>query len=136
MVLRRSIRQRPTQSMAQAIITSNLRREIVRSKSPGFATPSNSPQAELKPPSVKLRHTELTARAQETCCRALGLRQALNFERSYCSALLPDIDRFLASLRSSIVSSMIVVGTKLCGNERGGNSLKVATTWKTSSIAP
>jgi hypothetical protein len=68
--------------------------------------------------------------------RRLGCRQTLNFEPSYWSALLPDIERFLASLRSSIVSSMIVAGTKLGGNERGGNSLKVATNWKTSSIAP
>ncbi len=31
-----------------------------------------------------------------------------------------------ASLIASIASSMTVVGTKLGGNERGGNSLKVA----------
>ena len=31
---------------------------------------------------------------------------------------------------------MMVAGTKLGGKERGGNSLKVATNWKTSSIAP
>jgi len=31
---------------------------------------------------------------------------------------------------------MIVGGTKLGGNERDGNYLKVARNWKTSSIAP
>ena len=41
-----------------------------------------------------------------------------------------------ASLSSSIVCSMIVAGTKLGGNERGGNSLKVSTNWPTSSITP
>ncbi len=42
----------------------------------------------------------------------------------------------LASLMASIESSMTVVGTKLGGNERGGNSLNVAVNAKTSSIEP
>ena len=41
-----------------------------------------------------------------------------------------------ASLMVSITSSKTVVGLKLGGNERGGNSLNVAANVKTSSIAP
>jgi hypothetical protein len=40
------------------------------------------------------------------------------------------------ALMSSSVCSMIVEGTKLGGNERGGNSLKVSANWNTRSIAP
>jgi hypothetical protein len=46
------------------------------------------------------------------------------------------VSRLLASLMSPTVSSMMVAGTKLGGNDRGGNSLNVSTKAKTSSTMP
>ena len=43
-----------------------------------------------------------------------------------------DLTPFLLHIADQ--SSMIVAGTKLGGNERGGNSLKVSTNWTTSSM--
>jgi voltage-gated potassium channel Kch len=51
-------------------------------------------------------------------------------------ALGPLSGLLLLTLMSSSVSSRIVAGTKLGGNERGGNSLNVFTNAPTSSIAP
>jgi hypothetical protein len=48
----------------------------------------------------------------------------------------PPPARRRASFKSSMVCSMMVAGTKLGGNERGGNSLNDATNMPTSSIAP